>query len=556
MTNTSSGEGGIHPSVQIHESAYVDEPCDIGAGTRIWHFSHIMRGCRLGRDCVIGQNVMIGPNVVVGNRCKIQNNVSLYDGVLLEDGVFCGPSCVFTNVNNPRADIERKDEFRPTTVRRGATIGANATIVCGHEIGAYAFIGAGAVVTRDVPAPRAHGRHPGTTHRMDEPRGRQAGRGPGLSDRRYPLSSERPGIAGGACVRSIPFIDLKAQQARLRHKIDDAIARVLDHGQYILGPEVGQFEQELADFTGAGHVVSCANGTDALTLVHLAEGVGPGDAVLAPSMTFVATLEPTLLCGAMPVYVDIDPATFNMSPDGLEDAYARARSAGLRPRLIIPVDLYGVPAEYDAIMDFAKAHDMVVIADAAQSMGARRGDQRTGTMGHYSCTSFFPAKPLGCYGDGGAVFTDDDEAAATLRSIRRYHGKGADKYDNVRVGLNSRLDTLQAAILREKLRILDDETEARERVAQRYNALLDGAVETPAIPNSTRSAWAQYTIMVDWRERAAGSPEGTGNTHGRLLSQSAAPAVRVWPWIDARKGATGDRPGGRSGSEPAHAFLY
>ena len=152
MTGPSFSASGVHPSVQIHESAYVDEPCEIGAGTRIWHFSHIMRGCRLGRDCVIGQNVMIGPNVVVGNRCKIQNNVSLYDGVLLEDGVFCGPSCVFTNVSNPRAEIERKDEFRPTTVRRGATIGANATIVCGHEIGAHAFIGAGAVVTRDVPA--------------------------------------------------------------------------------------------------------------------------------------------------------------------------------------------------------------------------------------------------------------------------------------------------------------------------------------------------------------------------------------------------------------------
>lgn len=152
MTNTSRGEGGVHQSVQIHESAYVDEPCEIGAGTRIWHFSHIMRGCRLGRDCIIGQNVMIGPNVVVGNRCKIQNNVSLYDGVILEDGVFCGPSCVFTNVNNPRAEIERKNEFQPTAVRRGATIGANATVVCGHEIGAYSFIAAGAVVTRNVPA--------------------------------------------------------------------------------------------------------------------------------------------------------------------------------------------------------------------------------------------------------------------------------------------------------------------------------------------------------------------------------------------------------------------
>ena len=151
MRNASPGKGGVHPSVQIHESAYVDEPCEIGAGTRIWHFSHILRGCRIGRDCVIGQNVMIGPNVVVGNRCKIQNNVSLYDGVILEDGVFCGPSCVFTNVNNPRAEIERKDEFLQTVVRRGATIGANATVVCGHEIGAYSFIAAGAVVTRNVP---------------------------------------------------------------------------------------------------------------------------------------------------------------------------------------------------------------------------------------------------------------------------------------------------------------------------------------------------------------------------------------------------------------------
>ena len=154
MTSSSSGSAarGVHPSVQTHESAYVDEPCEIGAGTRIWHFSHLMQDCRVGRNCVIGQNVMIGRNVVMGDRCKIQNNVSLYEGVILEDGVFCGPSCVFTNVDNPRAEIERKDEFRPTTVRRGATIGANATIVCGHEIGAYAFIGAGAVVTRDVPA--------------------------------------------------------------------------------------------------------------------------------------------------------------------------------------------------------------------------------------------------------------------------------------------------------------------------------------------------------------------------------------------------------------------
>ena len=312
-------------------------------------------------------------------------------------------------------------------------------------------------------------------------------------------------------MNGIPFIDLKAQRERLREEIDAAIARVLDHGQYILGPEVGLFEQDLATYTGAGHVVSCANGTDALTLVHMAEEVGPGDAVLAPSMTFVATVEPSLLCGAIPVYVDIDPHSFNMAPADLEEAYARAKKAGLRPRLIIPVDLYGLPADYDAIMDFANAHGLVVVADAAQSMGARRNGIPTGAMGHYTCTSFFPAKPLGCYGDGGAVLTNDSEAAERLRSFR-YHGKGIDKYDNVRVGLNSRLDTLQAAILREKLRILEDEIESRERIAQRYSALLDGTVETPTIPNSTRSAWAQYTIGTDQRDamqatlRAQGIP--------------------------------------------------
>ena len=307
----------------------------------------------------------------------------------------------------------------------------------------------------------------------------------------------------------IPFIDLDAQRERLREQIDAAISRVLDHGQYIMGPEVARFEQELAAFTGARHVVSCANGTDALTLVHLAEEIGPGDAVLAPAMTFAATVEPALLCGATPVYVDIEPQSFNLSPSGLEEALTRAKKAGLRPRLIIPVDLYGLPADYDAIMDFAEAHGLVVVADAAQSMGARRAGRRTGTMGHYTCTSFFPAKPLGCYGDGGAVFTHDDEAADRLRSIR-VHGKGKDKYDNVRIGVNSRLDTLQAAILREKLLILEDEIEARERVAQRYTALLDGTVETPTVPNSTRSAWALYTILTDRRDALQAALEERG----------------------------------------------
>ena len=353
----------------------------------------------------------------------------------------------------------------------------------------------------------------------------------------------------------IPFIGLEAQQARLRDQIDAAIARVLDHGQYILGPEVGLFEQELAAFTGAGHVVSCANGTDALMLVHLAEEIGPGDAILAPAMTFAATLEPALLCGATPVWVDIDPPGFNLSPAGLEEAHARAKKAGLRPRLIIPVDLYGVPADYDAIMDFAEAHGLVVIADAAQSMGARRGERRTGTMGHYTCTSFFPAKPLGCYGDGGAVFTDDPDADVRLRSIRS-HGKGSDKYENVRLGLNSRLDTLQAAILREKLRILEDEIEARERIAQRYTALLNGAVETPAVPNSTRSAWALYTIMADRRDRlrAALKTEGIPTAVYYPNPLHRQPAYAHGPMPQGGLPET-DKAAGRVLSLPMHPYL-
>ena len=307
----------------------------------------------------------------------------------------------------------------------------------------------------------------------------------------------------------IPFIDLKAQRKRLGKEIDTAIARVLDHGQYILGPEVDAFERELAEFTGARHVISCANGTDALMLVHLAEEIGPGDAVLVPSMTFAATVEPALICGATPVYVDIGPRSFSLSPSGLVEALARAKNAGLRPRLIVPVDLYGVPADYEAIMEFAGAYGLVVVADAAQSMGARRAGRRTGALAHYTCTSFFPAKPLGCYGDGGAVFTRDDDAAARLRSLR-IHGKGTDKYDNVRAGLNSRLDALQAAILREKLRIFENELAARERIARRYTALLDGAVETPVVPNGVRSAWALYSIMTDRRDAMRSSLEAKG----------------------------------------------
>lgn len=294
----------------------------------------------------------------------------------------------------------------------------------------------------------------------------------------------------------ISFIDLAAQQRALGDRLLPALKRVLDHGGYILGQEVGELEKRLADFAQARHAVTCANGTDAITLSLMAEGIGEGDVVLVPSFTFVATAEAVRLVGATPYFVDVEPATFNMCPQslaaGLEDAVAQ----GLRVRAIIAVDLFGLPADYKAIEAAARAHGLVLIADAAQSFGGERNGRRVGSLADYTTTSFFPAKPLGCYGDGGAVFTQDDDRADRLRSLR-VHGKGTDKYDNVRVGLNSRLDTLQAAILLEKLDIFPGELDQRQEVARRYDEGLRSALRTPQVPEGYRSAWAQYTLRFE-----------------------------------------------------------
>jgi len=293
----------------------------------------------------------------------------------------------------------------------------------------------------------------------------------------------------------IPFIDLASQKARLRGGIDAAIARVLDHGQYVLGPEVSELEEALRSFTGAAHCVSCANGTDALTLVMMAEGIGPGDAVIVPSFTFVATAETVAQLGATPVFADIRADTFNLDVESMRRAVTAAQEAGLTPRAVIPVDLFGLPADYAAIEPVAREHGMIVIADAAQSLGAAVHNRRAGILADYTTTSFFPAKPLGCYGDGGAIFLDSAEKAQVLRSLRM-HGEGSDRYENVRIGINSRLDTLQAAILLEKLSIFEDEIEARDRVAERYAEALGGLVTVPAVPQGYQSVWAQYTLVL------------------------------------------------------------
>jgi dTDP-4-amino-4,6-dideoxygalactose transaminase len=293
----------------------------------------------------------------------------------------------------------------------------------------------------------------------------------------------------------IEFIDLARQQKIIRTSIDAAIARVLCHGRYILGPEVAAFEAELSAFCGARHAITCANGTDALSLVLMAKDIGTGHAVFVPSFTFAATAEVVAGRGATPVFIDSLPDTFNMDPASLKQGIADAHRAGLTPRVVIPVDLFGLPADYDAIEPIAAENDLFVLCDAAQSFGARYKGRDIGSIGHATATSFFPAKPLGCYGDGGAMFTQDDKLATVLRSLR-VHGKGSDKYDNVRVGLNSRLDTLQAAILIEKLAIFAQEIEARNRIAARYDAALAALVDAPFVPHDLVSVWAQYTIRV------------------------------------------------------------
>lgn len=296
------------------------------------------------------------------------------------------------------------------------------------------------------------------------------------------------------------FIDLAAQRARLGSALDEAVSAVVHGGAYILGPDVAEFEKRLADYLGVKHVIGCASGTDALQIPLMAWGVGPGDAVFVPSFTFASTAEVVALLGAEPVFVDIDPDTYLMDVRSLEATIAMIEAEGrLTPRAIIPVDLFGMVADYDAIMPVARAHGLKVISDAAQATGAIRDGAYCGSFGDVATTSFYPAKPLGCYGDGGAVMTDDDELAEIMRSVA-FHGKGESQYDNVRIGLTSRLDTIQAAILNLKLDILEEEMEARQRIAQRYHDGLKDVVKTSRNPDGMRSAWAQYAIEVADRD--------------------------------------------------------
>lgn len=362
-------------------------------------------------------------------------------------------------------------------------------------------------------------------------------------------------VTTGTDLDPIPFIDLAAQRRRLGVAIDEAIARVLDHGRYIMGPEIRDLEDRLAAFAGQNHAITCSSGTDALSLALMAWKIGPGDAVFVPSLTFAATAEAVALLGATPVFCDVIEDTFNLNPESFESAIEEARRLGLVPRAVIPVDLFGQPAAYQRIEAIAQANELKVLDDAAQSFGAVLHNRRIGSFGDVTAVSFFPSKPLGCYGDGGAVLTADPETAETMRSLR-VHGAGRDKYENVRVGLNARLDTMQAAILLQKLKIFEDEIATRQRIAARYDEALADLVETPVVVSGAISAWAQYTIRVEDRDAVAARlrAEGIPTAIYYPVPLNRQRAYRDYP---SAPGGTpvAERLAGRVLSLPMHPYL-
>ena len=292
------------------------------------------------------------------------------------------------------------------------------------------------------------------------------------------------------------FIDLKSQQKKIRSKIEKRIHAILNHGKYIMGPEVYELEEKLADYVGVNHCISCSSGTDALLIPLIAEGIGPGDAVLTTPFTYIATAEVISLLGASPIFVDIYPETFNIDPSKIDKAIHEAKRINLNPKAIIAVDLFGLPARYRLLEKIANKYNLFLIQDSAQGFGSSIREKRSGSFGHVSSTSFFPAKPFGCYGDGGAIFTNDKNLADTMKSVRVHGSSSSDKYVNVRIGINGRLDTIQAAILLEKLSIFDGELELRKKSADFYNEKIDNLYNKQHIPEGYFSSRAQYSLLA------------------------------------------------------------
>jgi UDP-2-acetamido-3-amino-2,3-dideoxy-glucuronate N-acetyltransferase len=490
----------------VHETAVVDTPSSIGKNSKVWHFSHIMEGAEIGENCRIGQNVVVGKGVRIGNRCKIQNNVSVYEGVTLEDHVFCGPSMVFTNVYNPRSEIPRMSEIRPTLVRKGATIGANSCIICGNTIGAYAFIGAGAVVTKDVPdyalvvgnPARRIGWMCQCGNRLIGQDAPDATLECGVCNQRYlrsrdslsPLSPETQ-------VESVPLLDLKSQYRTIRAEVRAEIDRVLESQQFILGRDVETLEEEIAQYCGCKYAIGVSSGTDALLVSLMALGVSSGDEVITTPFTFFATVGAIVRLGATPVFADIRPDTFNIDPAHVEEAMTEKTKA------IMPVHLFGQCADMGPLLDLAYKHGVPVIEDAAQAIGAEFEGRRAGSMGTLGCFSFFPSKNLGAFGDGGMITTNDQALAQSIKVMRN---QGASpKYYHPVVGGNFRLDAIQAAILRVKLKYLETWTSKRRENAAYYNQRFaeSGLAGTQVVPPKVvheRHIYNQYVIRAQDRD--------------------------------------------------------
>ncbi len=491
----------------VHETAVVDTPCSIGRNTKVWHFSHIMEKAEIGENCNIGQNVVVGKGVKVGDRCKIQNNVSIYEGVTLEDCVFCGPSMVFTNVYNPRCEIPRMREMRPTLVKRGATIGANATIVCGHTIGEYAFIGAGSVIISDV---ESYALMVGNPARRAGWMCRCGNRLRGIDHSEHIWECDTCGdryardthglaaLEDAASVQTVPLLDLKPQLRTIRKEVESAINGVVESQRFILGPEVEALEKEIASYCGCNHAVGVSSGTDALLVSLMALGISPGDEVITTPFSFFATVGCILRLGASPVFVDIEPDGYNIDPVGIEKAVSP------RTRAILPVHLFGRTADMEPIIKLAAQKGIPVVEDAAQAIGAEYRGQRAGSLGTTGCFSFFPSKNLGAFGDGGIITTNDEDLADRMRIIRNQGARP--KYHHKIVGGNFRLDAIQAAVLRVKLKHLESWTEGRRSNAAFYTQRLQelGLADERVIPPTEkigRHIYNQYVIRARDRDR-------------------------------------------------------
>lgn len=529
----------------VHPTAVVDTGVELGPGVKVWHFVHVSEGVRIGAGTSLGQNAFVGRGVRVGERVKVQNNVSIYEGVVVEDDVFLGPSCVFTNVNAPRAFVARMSELAPTRVGRGATIGANATIVCGHDVGPYAFVGAGAVVTRDVPAhalvvgnparrigwvsrvgrrlPDADGEsgevrcpETGERYRIDEASCLPVtdGSGPGSGSGPGPGSGPGSGFGSGSG-SGLPFVDLASLHAPLMPELRAAFERVVARGAFVLGEEVAAFEGEAASFLGVEHAIGVSSGSDALLVALMALGIGPGDEVITTPFSFFATVGAIVRLGATPVFADVEPATLLLDTREVE------RVAGPRTRAVIPVHLFGRVCDVPALrraLERAGAGKAAIVEDAAQAFGGAlwideaptpggAGGRwvNAGALGDVGCFSFFPTKVLGALGDGGLVTTGDAALADRVRRLR-VHGAHP-KYHHALVGGNFRLDALQAAFLRAKLPHVPAWRAARRAIARRYHEGLEaaGVLARPGVrllpADGEGHAAAQIALVVPDRDR-------------------------------------------------------